>query len=629
MEVRNQSLKGQNLNGEGEWRSKSVSIPNGDTVTARVVVSSSGNLDANDSLTFGYSLNGNGNSVAEQLSGDFGTDTITVAGLTGSSIELFVRMENDGNGPQNASVHTISSVFLSAQPDATFCLEGNCCWTQDYGPNSGPDCDQASTLATVCVGETVNFWYSGEDATQGELPSNNENPYIVGWIEGSTAGGNPNGTNITCNPGILLSPSCPTSCSSNDYFCMPSAGSITFGQAGTYFLNTNRAQNPCPNAICLTSPQDFFKSKIKVLPQPGSGQIQVSSTNICEGESVTIEYNGPSNVVLTDIIGNTGCNISGLGTSTVTLNGCNPGTYSFTVVASNQCGDLTKNVTLDVAPSPTADAGQDITVCEGDPDPTLGGNPTGSGGTPPLNYTWTGPNANNYLSGTSAPNPDFIVSNANPGTYTYTVEVEDDNGCVGQDQVTVTVEENPQLNVIGPFPPGQTPLCAGDLQPLSFWVFTDPGTNVSVSPGGSVTCISQWGLCFVTVSPTTTTTYTFTATGPNGCTTTQDVTIEVADCDCEEHDATAGPTDWRIGTNTPGPNSASALPNNNPTNVDITIDGNFDVDADLNLEGCDVKMVGHQNNPPAGTDPTRIELKRAQTLTVQAAPNGDETRIFS
>jgi hypothetical protein len=243
----------------------------------------------------------------------------------------------------------VSSASVFVATDVTFCLDGNCCWTQDHGAYSGPDCDQDSILATVCVGDSVNFWYSGQYATQDESPSNNDNPYIVGWIEGSTAGGTPNGSNITCNPGILTSPSCPTSCNSNDRFCMPSAGSITFGQAGVYYLNALGANNASPNAPCVTTQSQYnnAKFKIKVISKP-KGSIKIQDDQICEGQTTSIDHTGPnSNASLAVVGGLSGaCQVSGTGTQQLTLSGCQPGNYDIEVAVSNFCGPVIRKVKL-------------------------------------------------------------------------------------------------------------------------------------------------------------------------------------------------------------------------------------------------------------------------------------------
>jgi len=77
---------------------------------------------------------------------------------------------------------------------------------------------------------------------------------------------------------------------------------------------------------------------------------------------------------------------------------------------------------------PIVDAGNDVDACPGDAI-TLGGNPTASNGTPPFTYLWT---PGNYT--TSNP---VVYPNQ---TTTYNVTVTDAIGCVGMNNVTVTMD---------------------------------------------------------------------------------------------------------------------------------------------------------------------------------------------
>jgi len=90
------------------------------------------------------------------------------------------------------------------------------------------------------------------------------------------------------------------------------------------------------------------------------------------------------------------------------------------------------------------DAGNDTTFC-GSGSATLGGNPTMTGGTPPISYTWT---PSTGLSNPSAANPVATVSS----TTTYIVSTTDFNGRGGKDTVTITVLTASNVT-LDPFPP--------------------------------------------------------------------------------------------------------------------------------------------------------------------------------
>lgn len=91
-----------------------------------------------------------------------------------------------------------------------------------------------------------------------------------------------------------------------------------------------------------------------------------------------------------------------------------------------------------------ANAGDDLTICEGD-FVEIGGNPAATDGTDPYTYSWS---PNSTLSDPSSANPT-----ASPeSTVEYILTVTDANGCTDSDSFTVTVEscaniENHESNI--------------------------------------------------------------------------------------------------------------------------------------------------------------------------------------
>ncbi|HNW52442.1 MAG TPA: T9SS type A sorting domain-containing protein, partial [Prolixibacteraceae bacterium] len=94
-------------------------------------------------------------------------------------------------------------------------------------------------------------------------------------------------------------------------------------------------------------------------------------------------------------------------------------TYTVTVTAENGCTD-TDETTVTVNPLPTANAGNDVTVCAGE-STTL----TATGGG---TYSWSGGVTNGV---------PFIPTQSE----TYTVTVTAENGCTDTDETIVTVDE--------------------------------------------------------------------------------------------------------------------------------------------------------------------------------------------
>jgi hypothetical protein len=115
---------------------------------------------------------------------------------------------------------------------------------------------------------------------------------------------------------------------------------------------------------------------------------------------------------------------------------------------ANGCEGL-DTVTVNVDPAPTANAGPDVNIAAGG-STTIGGSPTGTGGTPPYTYSWS---PTTGLDNPSAANP--IASPAS--TTTYTVTVTDANGCQGTDAVTVTVGPGGEVATTLDIIPGECP----------------------------------------------------------------------------------------------------------------------------------------------------------------------------
>lgn len=90
-------------------------------------------------------------------------------------------------------------------------------------------------------------------------------------------------------------------------------------------------------------------------------------------------------------------------------------------------------------PMPVADAGGDLVLCPSAPNPTVGGMPTASNGSPPYSYAWTGSGAS-LLDDPASPNPTFNLGLAVPGTYDLCVTVSDAVSCIGmEDCMSITV----------------------------------------------------------------------------------------------------------------------------------------------------------------------------------------------
>ncbi|MFN6946055.1 MAG: gliding motility-associated C-terminal domain-containing protein, partial [Cytophagaceae bacterium] len=152
-------------------------------------------------------------------------------------------------------------------------------------------------------------------------------------------------------------------------------------------------------------------------------------------------------------------------------------------------------VTVNVNPLPTADAGEDQTVCNG-----LSVVLSASGGS---NYSWT-PEV-------GLSNPDMQETSASPSVTTdYIVTVTDNNGCSNTDTVTVNV------TYISIDVSEDQDLCFGN----SVVITANGGQSYQWMPG------NHSGESF-NVSPQDTTTYIVTVTDENGCINSDSVQVNI------------------------------------------------------------------------------------------------------
>jgi gliding motility-associated-like protein len=210
---------------------------------------------------------------------------------------------------------------------------------------------------------------------------------------------------------------------------------FTSDVGGSIILSGLSAGNFSDFLVDLNGCSTFDNSVLNLVNANAPSITAPADISICVGESVTLTALNPDNALInwdngvTDDVPFT----PGIGTIIYTvsadLNGC---------IATDQ-------VTVIVNALPIVNAGADVGVCEGD-DLTLSGNGANS-------YVWN----NGVVDGVAF----------TPGaTATYTVIGTDINGCVRQDDVTVTVNELPTVDFVGDPRSGCAPLLV-DFRNLS------------------------------------------------------------------------------------------------------------------------------------------------------------------
>ncbi|WP_179338825.1 T9SS type A sorting domain-containing protein [Winogradskyella ludwigii] len=167
-------------------------------------------------------------------------------------------------------------------------------------------------------------------------------------------------------------------------------------------------------------------------------------------------------------------------------------TYSVNSTVVGGCVSNTETITVTVIPEIIADVNEDETICSGET-VTL----TATGGT-------------SYLWNTGETTATIEVSPT--VTTTYTVTAEDDYGYTDSVEVTVNVNEMPNITVNDD-------------------VFVMIGNAITLTANGGNTYAWNTGdtTSQITVNPVVTTTYTVTGTSVGGCQNTDEVTVTVVD----------------------------------------------------------------------------------------------------
>jgi len=224
-----------------------------------------------------------------------------------------------------------------------------------------------------------------------------------------------------------------------------------------------------------------------------------ANQTICNGASVSLSASASGGTTPYSYAWSNGATTAATSVSPTTTT-----TYTVTVTDGKGCLD-TDEMVVTVNPNPVADAGSDKSICVGS-STTIAASATGGMG--PYTYRWS----------TGATTASTSVSPT--VATTYTVTVTDNKGCTDTDEVAVTVNPKPTVDLnLAANASGE--ICVGGSTSIT--------TSVS---GGTAPYTFAWsnGLgnqASHTVSPTTTTSYSVTVTDNNGCSNSDNITIVV------------------------------------------------------------------------------------------------------
>ncbi|PKP22362.1 MAG: hypothetical protein CVU05_04230 [Bacteroidetes bacterium HGW-Bacteroidetes-21] len=195
--------------------------------------------------------------------------------------------------------------------------------------------------------------------------------------------------------------------------------------------------------------------------------------NSCDGQTVILSANAASSYLWSN------------SATTQSISATLDGLYSVTITGSNGCTN-TDGVVIDFHNVPTVDLGSDFSVC---------GNPS---------VTLSASVGNTYLWSTGATTQDIYPTTS--GTYTVTVTNVD--GCTAHDDVIVTFNPLPAINL------------GADISVCS-------GTPVTLNAGTASSYLWSTGATTSTINVTTSANYSVTITSAAGCTNSDGVVVDI------------------------------------------------------------------------------------------------------
>lgn len=389
---------------------------------------------------------------------------------------------SSGNG--GASDNFSITVFTDFTP--LFITQGMAPFNGPFRPegrqqNTAPPFPNGNPLGTFTFQNT----FDGVDADgEWQLYINDYVPADVGiinsWSITFSSGGGP-APEVTLGPDITV---CPGQVSTLTAVVDPSADEYLWSTGETTSSIDVSPSVSTTYSVTVTNNGCIGTDIIEVIIDPNSIVADAGpDVDICQAESSTLTGSGGgSGATYTWSTGQTG--------SIITVNPIITTTYTLTV--SEGVCSATDQVVVNVSPIPVADAGPDVEICDGESIDL-----EASGGIQNNDYSWS----------TGQSGSTITVNPSETTDYTVTVEV---NGCIGTDDVLVTVFDAPEVDA-GP----DEEICLGENVTLT-----------AFGSGGSYEWSNGQNGDEITVSPISTTTYSVTLTS-NGCEATDEVEVDV------------------------------------------------------------------------------------------------------
>ncbi|OQP64306.1 hypothetical protein A3860_20245 [Niastella vici] len=313
--VKSNRLHAQELGGEGVWYSRVFSTAGYSDFQVAVKVTAEGDMNSSEYVKIYYKIDGGAETLLDSRTGNFGTIDFTSGTLTGSNVQLVVRIYNYNNGGSQTSKYYIEEyrVFKEKGPCAVSAIS-----VTAAAANSGVlTCSNASlALSATATGSGTTTWsWSGPNG----YTSTAQNPTITTAGTYTVVATNSTGTGsasvtvtenktapvVTATGGALACGSCVSISATSDI------SNATYSWSGPNSF-TSTAQNP---TVCT------------------AGTYTVTATNPANGcstqQSVSVSASAITTFWLEDFTGLSNGTTSDAGTTAWTSSSTGTsGTYS-------------------------------------------------------------------------------------------------------------------------------------------------------------------------------------------------------------------------------------------------------------------------------------------------------------
>jgi hypothetical protein len=405
---------------------------------ATLQLTGSGTAATNNAWMSGTPANGTVSNTGLVTGVNGGNTTITYTNANGCSATQTVTV----NASPTISGNTVICPNTTSQLTGTGAPAGNNAWSSS---NTGIATVSNNGLVSAVSFGTATITYTASTGCSGTTTVNVTNPTAPTF----------NPIAVVCSGGLISLP-----------------GTSTNNIQGTWTPAVNNTQTTTytftPSAgLCATTAQQT----VNVNPNP-----TISGVNsLCPNASIQLTGSGTAAANNAWV---SGTPANGTVSNTGLVTGVTAGNTIITYTNANGC---TATQTVTVHANPTANAGQDQTLCSGGNASLTG---TANGGNAPYTYSWN----NGVQQGVPFP------LNA---TGTYTLTVSDANGCTSTDNVTLTSTSIDWANLQWP---ATGTVCLGQTHNVYGQIYVAGITN---GPGQAAGIIAQVGVNATNTDPST------------------------------------------------------------------------------------------------------------------------------